>query len=152
MSIISRVFRVMRVPLRRRQAANTTDGAPTSLVPGEVVYGENENKFYVCKSDSSIVEWTGGGGTGATGPTGPAGGPTGATGPQGSAGADGADGAVGATGATGPTPSNVVVSDTTLNSTTNAAAITNVVSISQTDYDALVSAGNIDAATLYVIS
>lgn len=114
MSLISRIFRVMRMPLRRRAAANTTDGAPTSLVPGEFVYGETENKFYVCKSDSTIVTWDGGG---ATGPTGPSGGPTGPagatgpTGPQGPAGADGADGAdgaagldgaVGATGATGP--------------------------------------------------
>ena len=164
MSIISRIFRVMRMPLRRRQAANTVDGAPTSLVPGEFVYGEEENKFYVCKSDSTIVEWTGGGGsgsTGATGPQGPAGadgsngvdgavGATGATGPQGPAGADGADGAVGVTGATGPTPSNVVVSDTA--AVANSSQITNVVSISQSDYDALVAANQTNAATLYVIT
>jgi hypothetical protein len=191
MSIISRIFRVMRMPLRRRQASNTIDGAPTSLVPGEFVYGETENKFYVCKSDNTIVEWTGGGGsgatgatgpqgpagadgsngvdgavgaTGATGPQGPAGadgsngvdgavGATGATGPQGPAGADGSngvDGAVGVTGATGPTPSNVVVSDTA--AVANSSQITNVVSISQNDYDSLVAAGQTDAATLYVIT
>lgn len=128
MSLITRIFRVIRLSTRRRPAANSTDGAPTTLAPGELVYGEAENKFYICKNDSSIVEWSGGGGVGATGPQGP-------TGPQ---------------GATGPTVANTVVSDTAL--VPNSSAITNVVSLSQTDYDALVAAGQTTAATLYVIN
>jgi hypothetical protein len=80
------------------------------LQPGEFLYGEVENKFYIGKSDYTTEEFdfNGGGGAGsagATGATGPAGatGVTGATGPAGVTGVTGATGPAGVTGATGLT-------------------------------------------------
>jgi hypothetical protein len=102
MSLITRIFRVIRLSTRRRPAENTVDGAPTTLTPGELVYGEAENKFYICKNDSTIIEWNSG-----------------------------------------------VLSDPRL--VPNSLPITNMVRISQANYDALVSAGQTDATTLYVI-
>lgn len=93
MSEFTRLFRGWRLINRRRDAANETDGAPTNLRPGEMVYGETENALYFGLSDGTVANFTGSGsgGNGATGATGP----TGEAGPAGEA---------GATGPTGPAP------------------------------------------------
>jgi hypothetical protein len=61
-------------------------------------------------------------------------------------GATGDVGATGLTGATGPIAENAVVSDTT--GITGASQITNIVSISQADYDDIVTP---DPSTLYIV-
>ena len=101
----TRQFRVVHLSHRRRDAENSTDGAPTNLQPGELVYGEEENKLYMCKDDNSVV-------------------------------------VVG-----GDLPSGVVTSNTT--GITGADIVTNIVKISQADYDALATKDN---STLYIIN
>lgn len=173
--IFTRVFRALHLPRRRREAVNEVDGAPVNVPPGELLYGAEENTLYVGLDDGTVAAVTGGGGSGAagaTGATGPQGltgaaGPIGATGPAGvqgatgpagvqgatGAGVTGATGPQGATGATGPAgatgavPANVVTSDPT--GISGATQITNIVVISQNDYDALSIK---DPNTIYIIS
>lgn len=205
---ITRVFRSIHMPHRRRDAENAVDGAPTNVQPGELIYDYEQNKLYAGQDDRTALEISGGAGgttgatgatgpagdmgatgptgaagdigatgpagdtgatgaagdtgatgpagdigatgpagdTGATGPTGPAG-DTGATGPTGVAGPTGATGATGPAGATGAVPANVVISDPS--GISGATQITNIVVISQTDYDALATK---DPNTIYIIS
>lgn len=89
MSGFNRLFRGLQLAWRRRSAVNGTNGAPTALRVGELVYGESENTLYIGKSDGTVATYSGGGGSGGTGATGPQGatgptGPQGATGPAGS--------------------------------------------------------------------
>jgi hypothetical protein len=65
-------------------------------------------------------------------------------GPQG---ATGVQGATGIQGATGPLSPNAVVSDTT--GITGADQVTNIVSLTQAEYDAIVTP---NASTLYIIT
>jgi hypothetical protein len=160
MSLITRIFRVIRLSTRRRPAENTVDGAPTTLTPGELVYDEVTNQFYVGKNNGTVTGVVGGegGGVGSTGATGPQG-VTGATGPQGiqgNTGATGPQGLTGVTGATGPQGEAGLTGATgpALSAPagiSGATGVTNIVLISQANYDALVSAGQTNATTLYVI-
>lgn len=141
---ITRIFRSIHMPHRRRDAANDVDGAPQNVQPGELIYDYEQNKLYAGQDDRSAIEIAGGGGgTGATGPQGL----TGATGPAGAAGVTGPTGATGPAGATGAAPANVVISDTT--GIPGASQVTNIVVISQEDYDLLVTK---DPNTIYIIS
>lgn len=112
---------------------------------------------------------------GPIGPIGPQGviGPTGLQGPVGAQGLRGEQGIKGDTGPIGPAGGvnsvtagdNIVVSPTTgdvvvsapnsiVNATdsyTSTPKVTNITSLTQTEYDALVTAGTIDANTLYII-
>lgn len=54
-NFITRVFSFWRLARARRRAENTYSGAPTSLRPGEVVFGDAEEKLYVCKPDGSVA-------------------------------------------------------------------------------------------------
>jgi hypothetical protein len=107
--------------------------------------------------------------TGATGPAGPTG-DTGPIGPQGAAGPTGAQGPIGPQGPAGgvnsvtgsgnvvvsPTTGNVIVSapDAIVNTSDSYIAtpkVTDIVSLTQAEYDGLVNAGTIDSNTLYII-
>ena len=107
--------------------------------------------------------------TGATGPAGPTGN-TGPIGPQGVAGPTGAQGPIGPIGPAGgvnsvtgtgnvvvsPTTGNVIVSapDAIVNTSDSYIAtpkVTDIVSLTQAEYDGLVSAGTINSNTLYII-
>lgn len=103
--LITRVFRVVHLPHRRREAENTTDGAPTEVQPGELLYGEEENTLYVGKEDGTVAVV---------------------------AGAD--------------NDADYVTSVTT--DISGALQITNIVKISQTNYDALITKNE---STLYII-
>lgn len=96
---ISREFRAIHMPRRRRDAENAVDGAPIRLQGGELVYDYEYNQLYAGLDDNSSV-------------------PVGGVG------------------------SNVAGID-------GASAITNIVAISQEDYDAL---ANKDASTIYIIT
>jgi hypothetical protein len=50
----------MHFPRRRRPAENDTDGAPTIVPPGELLYGSNENKLYFGNDDGSVTAITSG--------------------------------------------------------------------------------------------
>lgn len=53
--IIARRFRAIHMPHRRREAENETDGAPTKVQPGELVYGAPENKLYIGQDDGTVL-------------------------------------------------------------------------------------------------
>jgi hypothetical protein len=69
MSTVTRIFRAIKFPLRRRPATNAINGAPTALKPGEVAYGEAENALYVGKSNGTVGLIGGGGGINGIGLT-----------------------------------------------------------------------------------
>lgn len=60
----TRVFRALHLPNHRREAENETDGAPVNVPPGELLYGETENKLYMCQNDGTVVEISGGASSG----------------------------------------------------------------------------------------
>jgi hypothetical protein len=62
--IVSRVFRAIHMPRRRREAANSVNGAPTAVRAGELIYDETENKLYAGQDDGTVTEISGGGGGG----------------------------------------------------------------------------------------
>jgi hypothetical protein len=131
---------------------------------GWVIYGPKAAGVW--PGGASLVGPAGAtGATGATGSTGPVG-PTGPTGPQGPAGPQGEIGPTGDTGPAGPLPDVVTTSAAGLASAedkqkidiavvsnvagiTGADAVTNIVSLTQAEYDAIVSP---NASTLYVIT
>lgn len=102
---ITRVFRAMHFPHRRREVVSAEDPTPINVQPGEMLYDEEENKLYAGLEDTTAVQ-VGGGGS-----------------------------------------NNYVESDVT--GITGAAAITNIVSLSQAAHDALATK---DATTLYIIN
>lgn len=53
--LITRIFRVLKMPIRRRQAATGSQGAPINLQPGELVYGEEENTLYIGREDGTTA-------------------------------------------------------------------------------------------------
>lgn len=106
---VTRVFRAIHFPNRRREVISEIDPTPTNVQPGEMLYDEETNKLYAGLEDTTAVEVSGGGSSGGA--------------------------------------NNYVESDVT--GITGATAITNIVSLSQADYDALATK---DASTLYVIN
>jgi hypothetical protein len=58
---ITRIFRLLRLPRQRRTAENELDGAPTNLQPGELAFGDAENKLYFGKTNGTVFTFTGGG-------------------------------------------------------------------------------------------
>jgi len=53
--LITRIFRVLRLPTRRRPAVDVNQGAPVNLQPGELVYGEDENTLYIGREDGTTA-------------------------------------------------------------------------------------------------
>jgi hypothetical protein len=49
--LITRVFRAIHLPHRRREAENDVDGAPKNVQPGELIYDEEYNKLYAGLDD-----------------------------------------------------------------------------------------------------
>lgn len=71
MSLITRIFYLLRMSTRRLVAEDTVTGAPTNLPPGALVYSSEDNKLYVGKADGTIGLLGSGGAGGAGGQTNP---------------------------------------------------------------------------------
>lgn len=67
-NIITRVFRIFRAANRRRPAVDAVTGAPTQLQPGELAYGDAENKLYIGRDDGSVAVVGSAGGDGVPNP------------------------------------------------------------------------------------
>jgi len=106
---VTRVFRAMHFPHRRREVVSEIDPTPINVQPGEILYDAEENKLYAGLEDTTAVEISGGGGGGGA--------------------------------------NNYIESD--IAGITDAAVVTNIVSISQAAYDALPTK---NATTLYIIN
>jgi len=61
---ITRVFRAMHFPHRRREIVSAENPTPINVQPGEMLYDEEENKLYAGLEDTSAVEVSSGGGSG----------------------------------------------------------------------------------------
>ena len=62
---VTRVFRAMHFPNRRREVVSEVDPTPINVQPGEMLYDEDENKLYAGLDDTTAVEIVGGTGGGA---------------------------------------------------------------------------------------
>jgi len=62
---VTRVFRAMHFPNRRREVVSELDPTPINVQPGEMLYDVEENKLYAGLEDTTTVEIVGGGGGGA---------------------------------------------------------------------------------------
>ena len=58
---VTRVFRALPFPHRRREVVSEVDPTPINVQPGEMLYDEEENKLYAGLADESAVEVSGGG-------------------------------------------------------------------------------------------
>jgi hypothetical protein len=56
MSDITRVFRALRFPNRRREVVSTVDATPINVQPGEMLYDEVANKLYAGREDTTAVQ------------------------------------------------------------------------------------------------
>lgn len=61
---VTRIFRSIHLPHRRREAENAVDGAPINVQPGELIYDYEQNKLYAGQDDNSALAITSGGGGG----------------------------------------------------------------------------------------
>lgn len=61
---VTRVFRAMHFPNRRREVVSELDPTPINVQPGEMLYDEDENKLYAGLDDTTAVEIVGGSGGG----------------------------------------------------------------------------------------
>ena len=59
---VTRVFRAMHFPRRRREVVSEEDATPVNVQPGEMLYDEDSNKLYAGLDDNTAVEVSGGGG------------------------------------------------------------------------------------------
>lgn len=59
---ITRVFRAIHFPHRRREVVSEVDPTPVNVQPGEMLYDEAANKLYAGRADTTAVEIAGGGG------------------------------------------------------------------------------------------
>ena len=55
MTAVTRLFRGWRLVPRRREAINDLDGEPINLRPGEMMYGETENRLYFGLPDGTTA-------------------------------------------------------------------------------------------------
>ena len=62
---VTRVFRAMHFPNRRREVVSDVDLTPINVQPGEILYDEDENKLYAGLADNTAVEIVAGAGGGA---------------------------------------------------------------------------------------
>jgi hypothetical protein len=62
---ITRVFRAIHFPHRRREVVSEVDPTPVNVQPGEILYDEAANKLYAGRADTTAVEIAGGDGGGA---------------------------------------------------------------------------------------
>lgn len=59
---VTRVFRALHFPNRRREVVSEVDPTPINVQPGEMLYDEEENKLYAGLDDTTAVEIVGGSG------------------------------------------------------------------------------------------
>ena len=59
---VTRVFRAMHFPNRRREIVSEIDLTPINVQPGEILYDEDENKLYAGLADNTAVEIVSSGG------------------------------------------------------------------------------------------
>jgi hypothetical protein len=59
---VTRVFRALHFPHRRREVVSELDPTPINVQPGEMLYDAEENKLYAGLDDESTIEVSGGGG------------------------------------------------------------------------------------------
>ena len=59
---VTRVFRAMHFPNRRREVVSEIDPTPINVQPGEMLYDEDENKLYAGLDDTTAVEIVSSGG------------------------------------------------------------------------------------------
>jgi hypothetical protein len=59
---ITRVFRALHFPRRRREVVSAVDATPINVQPGEMLYDEAANKLYAGREDTTAVQIGGGGG------------------------------------------------------------------------------------------
>jgi hypothetical protein len=57
---ITRVFRALHFPRRRREVVSSTNLTPTNVQPGELLYDETANKLYAGRADATAVQVGGG--------------------------------------------------------------------------------------------
>ena len=60
---VTRVFRALHFPHRRREVVSAEDPTPINVQPGEMLYDAEENKLYAGLEDTTTVEIVGGGGS-----------------------------------------------------------------------------------------
>jgi predicted phage tail protein len=53
---ITRVFRALRFPSRRREVVSGADATPINVQPGEMLYDEAANKLYAGREDTTAVQ------------------------------------------------------------------------------------------------
>jgi hypothetical protein len=58
---VTRVFRAMHFPNRRREVVSELDPTPINVQPGEMLYDAEENKLYAGQEDNTAVEISSGG-------------------------------------------------------------------------------------------
>ena len=61
MTDITRVFRALHFPRRRREVVSSIDPTPINVQPGEMLYDETANKLYAGRADTTAVAIGGGG-------------------------------------------------------------------------------------------
>lgn len=61
---VTRVFRALHFPNRRREVVSEVDPTPINVQPGELLYDAEENKLYAGLEDTTTVEIVGGSGGG----------------------------------------------------------------------------------------
>jgi hypothetical protein len=59
---VTRVFRALYFPHRRREVVSEVDPTPINVQPGEMLYDEDANKLYAGLADTTVVEVSSGGG------------------------------------------------------------------------------------------
>jgi hypothetical protein len=59
---VTRVFRALHFPNRRREVVSEVDPTPINVQPGEILYDAEENKLYAGLEDTTTVEVSGGAG------------------------------------------------------------------------------------------
>jgi len=57
---ITRVFRALHFPRRRREVVSSIDPTPINVQPGEMLYDETANKLYAGRADTTAVAIGGG--------------------------------------------------------------------------------------------
>ena len=57
---ITRVFRALHFPHRRREVVSAADATPINVQPGEMLYDETANKLYAGREDTTAVQVGGG--------------------------------------------------------------------------------------------
>lgn len=61
---VTREFRALHFPYRRREVVSESDHTPIHVQPGEMLYDEEANKLYAGLEDTNVIEVVGGGGGG----------------------------------------------------------------------------------------